>query len=384
MVHLSTNAVRVVGTLAAAILLFSSCAEPEYVPSSDLPYMVHTGGSWDEVKELSDKVGRVFDIYEDLFQVEAEALSQLLVLLRSDVGENLGESEEWPALYETDPTRIVFFEPPDDALILHEVAHHFIPARLGPSVPPCINEGLATWLGWSAMGSDGLLLGEIAVEHSRVVKRAAGERRLVPLREFFSIGRHEFYRGKLTRLYYSQAWAFMHFLLQEYLSPDLPFHRKIDRLAGLTPAQLDAIEPEFVAYCSSFPILDILVDGLRSENDVRCQSAAFRLGLYQSAEPVDMLLHIALDPSREPEVRRVALLSVGIIFLGPEGNAARERFTSALGALSRDRSEMIRVIAQELSDAVRQGDAALIQKRYGNLGCNTDFYPAGKFKVSQG
>ena len=366
------------------LLFFASCAEPQYVPSSGLPYMVHTGGSWDEVKSLSDEIGRVFELYEELFHTPEQTLPQLLVIVRIGTGENLGESEEWPALYQTDPTRIVFFEPPDDALLLHEIAHHFLPARLGPSIPPCINEGVATWLGWSAVGERGLILGEIAVEHSRVARRAAREGQLIALRDFFAIDGDEFYSGRRKRLHYSQSWAFVHFFFQEYLSGDLPFHRKLDRLAGLTPTQLDDLDPAFSAYCRDFPILETLLDGLRSHDDVRCQSAAFRLGLFQSAEPVDRLLHIALDPSRAPRVRQVALLSVGIIFLGPEGNAARERFGAALRVLVHDSSELIRTTAKELSDAVEQGDPSLIQTRYGAVGCNTDFYPAGKFKVSGG
>jgi len=346
--------------------------------------MVHTGGSWEEVKSLSDKVGRTFDLYEELFQVDEEALPQLLVLVRLGAGENLGESDEWPAIYRTGPARIIFYEPPDDALLMHEVAHHFIPSRLGPSVPPCVNEGVATWLGWSAVGEGGLILGEISVEHSRVAQRAAREGRLIALRDLFAIEGPEFYEGYRKRLHYSQAWAFVHFFFTAYLSEDLPFHRKLDRLGGLTPAQLDALDPAFGDYCRTFPILETLLDGLRSDDDVRCQSAAFRLGLFQSAEPVDRMLHIALDSSREPEVRRVALLAVGIVFLGPEGNAVRERFVAALGALGHDPAEMIRTIAQELSDAVEQGDASLIQTRFGAVGCNTAFYPAGKFKVSGG
>jgi len=346
--------------------------------------MVHTGGSWDEVKSLSDKVGRVYDLYGELFQVEEQTLSQLLVLVRIGAGENLGESEEWPALYQTDPTRIIFFEPPDDALLLHEIAHHFLPARLGPSIRPCVNEGVATWLGWSAAGERGLILGEIAVEHSRAARRAARKGQLIALGDLFAIDGKEFYSGRRKGLHYSQSWAFVHFFFEEYLSDDLPFHRKLDRLAGLTPTQLDDLDPAFVAYCRDFPILESLLDGLRSDDDVRCQSAAFRLGLFQSAEPVDRLLHIALDPSRAPEVRQVALLSVGIIFLGPEGSAVRERFGAALRALVHDSSELIATTARELSDAVEQGDASLIQTRYGAVGCNTDFYPAGKFKVSGG
>jgi len=368
--------------LCATCLLPAGCRTVVYEPSRDLPYMVFSDESWEDVKALSDEIGAVFALYSALFQVDERDLGQLFVRMEIRGAADGAGGEDYPALYRTNPARIFFLKQPDRALLLHEIAHHFIPARLGRAQPTCLNEGLATYLGWSAVGESGLIPGEIAVEHSRVARRAALAGGLIPLADFLAVSPEEFYTLEQRSLNYSQAWAFVYFLLHEHLPQDLPFHAKIDRLRETAPADLAALDADFKAYCREFPALDALLNGLGSNDDVRRCSSAFRLGLLQDGRAADPLLDLALNPEESPAVREVALLAAGVIFLGPDGEAAWVRFQSAIRSLANDPDPGMREGARLLTAAVQRGDAAAIQKRFGAAGCNTPFYPPGRIRVT--
>jgi len=354
----------------------------------DLPYAVVSDRPWEEVKTLSDRISRIFALYGGLFGVDENALPPLVIeikkekpVVEKEAGANNIVAEPYPALYRTGPARIIFKGPPDDGLLLHEIAHHFIIASFDPSPPSWLNEGLATYLGWSALGEKGIVAGEIAVEHCRVVKDAAANGGLVPFSDFLRMDSKKFYRKEGQELHYSQAWALVYFLLHEQMDEGLPLDEKLKRLDSLTTSVLFDLEPDFCVFCREFPVLDLLMKGLMSRDAVRIRSSAFRLGLLQDPASMTALLDLALNPSAEPEVREVALYAAGMVFLGSGSDTVRDRYFSALRALRRDSSTAIRRAARDLLKAVREGDAVWIQVRYGAIGCDSEFYPAGGFKV---
>jgi|GEM_PF-3299642 len=367
--------------------LYGCQQSSSYHPSRDLPYMVLSDENWENVKALSDRVGDVFRFYSDLFQVTEESVPQLEITVTgsrpgvqgSDAG--TGSADEYPALYRAAPPRIVFRRPPDGSLVLHEVAHHFILLRTGRRLATCLNEGLATYLGWLAVGENGPILGDVALEHGRTAQRAARAGKLIPLATFAAMPAERFYAPQMKKMHYSQAWALVFFLLHSYWSDDLPFHEKVDLIADITAEELTRLEPAFTSFCRGFPARQLLEERLASRDEVCCCSAAFRLGLLQDRRASDPLLAIARDRSRAAKVRVVALWAAGIIFLGPDGAEAGESFFAALHELEQDSDAAVEEHAKELRLAVERGDASTIQSRYGAIGCDTPFYPAGRIKV---
>jgi hypothetical protein len=368
---------------ALAALVLGGCASKEYAPGKDLPYMIISEEPWEELKSLSDGVGEIYDLYGALFQLDARELPQLWIKVESGAGRPPGWVDEYPAFYRTDPPRIRFLWPPDRSLLLHEIGHHFIMARVEEPLPVCINEGLAAYLGWSAFGEDGLLLGEVAVEHSRTVRAAALQGGLIPLRELMTMPPQRFYDSEHRMLHYGQAWAFVRYVLHSCLPQNKPFHLKVDWLAKLTPDAAAAMEPAFVDFWRNFSVRDLLVSQLEDRSVIRCQSAAFRLGLLQDPSAADALLRVARDARRPVSLREVSLLAASVIFLGPGGHSVRVPYRSALRDLEQDGTETMRSLASDLAAAVAAGDAGAIQSRFGAAGCDSPFYPAGSFKVSR-
>lgn len=368
---------------ALAALALGACASREYAPGKDLPYMIISEEPWEELKSLSDGVGEIYDLYGALFQVDTAELPQLWIKVESGAGRPPGWDEEYPAFYRTRPPRIRFLWPPDRSLLLHEIGHHFIMARVDEPFPVCINEGLAAYLGWSAFGEDGLILGEVAVEHSRTVRAAVLQGGLIPLQEFMTMPPERFYDPEHRMLHYGQAWAFVYYVLHSCLPQNRPFHTKIDWLTELTPDAAAAMEPAFVEFWRNFSVRDLLVAQLADPSVIRCQSAAFRLGLLQDPSAADALLRVAQDAKRPVSLREVSLLAASVIFLGPEGHSVRVPYRSVLRDLGMDGTETMRSLAADLAAAVEAGDAGAIQSRFGAVGCDSAFYPAGSFKVSR-
>lgn len=376
--------------LAAAFLLITALLVIVVLPgcgstgtnSSTPPFSVVTSGDWDDVKRLSDRVAKIFRLYSQLFGVKAEEMEFLSLTVEQSPGRGgTRGGDDYPALYRSDPPRIEFNTPPDLELLLHEMAHHFIEVSFDGLPAPWLNEGLATYLGWSAVGPDAMIPGEIAVEHLRTVRRAALAGRLVPLRIFLDLDPAAFYNGKNRDLHYSQAWALIYFLLHDVFDPGKSIQARIEELKSLSREKLVALESVFTAFCCEFSAAVILQEGLASRDVVRSRSAAFRLGLLQDEAAMENLLHVARDPTRLPEEREVALLAAGMILLGPEGASVSGIFFKALAALEKESNDLVRRAAGQLRAAVRRRDASAIQSRYGAVGCDTDFYPAGGFKI---
>jgi hypothetical protein len=368
---------------AVFFLLPAACQSPPYTPGSDLPYVIFYQDSWEELKALSDRVGEVFRVFGELFRVDEEDLSLLRISVEPEAVIDDGNGGDYPALYRSNPPGIVFRTLPDNSLLLHEIAHHFVLARRGAFPAVGLNEGLATYIGWSAMGKDGVILGQIAVEHCRIAGEAAREGRLIPLDEFARMGAKEFYRPERKKLHYSQAWALVYFLLHEILPREQPFHEKCDAICELSLEELGGLDERFTAFWREFSAIDTLTAGLASKDDIQARSSAFRLGLLQDGGAAGSLLAVARDTTRKPEVREVALCAVGIIFLGSDGSRIHVNFITLLEALKHDRSERLRRTAGELQLAVERGDVPTIQTLFGRNGCGSAFYPAGGFRVSR-
>lgn len=373
-----------VSILLGILLLpsLSGCRSPTMDNNGEAPFSVVTHGDWADVKRLSDRVAKIFTLYSSLFGVEAGEMDFLSVKVKQNptfVG--VPGEDEYPALFRLDPPRIEFNTQPDLGLLLHEMAHHFIVESFGGLPPPWLNEGLASYLGWSAVGEDAMIPGEIAVEHLKSVKRAALEGGLIPLRDFLDLGPAAFYERGSRDLHYSQAWAFIYFLLHRVADRGDAAQARISALESISRKELLAMEPDFLAFCRGFSALDTLMEGLGSRDVIRSRSAAFRLGLLQDKGAMKELLHLARDPTRLPEEREVALLAAGMILLGPDGKSVTESFFKSLEALEKESNDLVRSAAVDLRGAVRERDASVIQKRYGAVGCDTDFYPAGRFKI---
>ena len=185
------------------------------------PFVIHGQGKDGDEKDLAREVERIFRYYGNLFGVREGEIPRLAIYLDSRDADF--ESEQYPARYETTPPSIHFHREPDSMLLMHEIAHHFIQTRLG-SVPTWLHEGLAVYLGWSAMDDKRILVGEIPVAHYKTLKTSLREETLYPFSKILSLSHESFYHEGQSTRFYSESWGIVFYIFHGYLPPRLSFN----------------------------------------------------------------------------------------------------------------------------------------------------------------
>ena len=98
--------------------------------------------------------------------------------------------------------------------IFHEYVHFMLNTNFGRSeVPPWFNEGLAEYYQtFKVRDSKNVVLGEIQSNHLLLLQ----QNKLIPLKTFFEIDNYSLHQnGNHSRsVFYAQAWALMHYLIQ--------------------------------------------------------------------------------------------------------------------------------------------------------------------------
>jgi len=166
------------------VVVLVGCSSLEPAPVLDCPsFTIQSYGPTTYADSTARTVDCVLKHYNTLFGVPAERVEPLTLILGSKKA--VYGIHEFPALYQNSTGSIHFQRQPDTMLLLHEIAHHFVKMRLGKKIPIWLNEGIATYLGWSAMDEEHLVIGEIPVIHFKTLKEMSHNHSLIPLDRFF-------------------------------------------------------------------------------------------------------------------------------------------------------------------------------------------------------
>jgi Protein of unknown function (DUF1570) len=122
--------------------------------------------------------------------------------------------------------------------IFHEYVHFMVNTNFGRSeIPPWFNEGLAEYYSTFSIENDQkVLLGDIQSNHLYSLQ----QNQLIPLKTFFEIDNYSLHQnGNHSRsIFYSQAWALIHYLIQGNKGAN---NAAMNKFLGLI---LDKVEPE--------------------------------------------------------------------------------------------------------------------------------------------
>jgi len=327
---------------------------------------------------FAEDIDLIFKNYKRLFRLNSVDLQNLTIHLNDQ--SEIFDTDEFPALYQVSNRSIRFYRKPDHMLLLHEIAHHFIRHSLG-SVPVWLNEGMATYLGWSAMDGERIITGEIPVVHYKAMKKLLEQNKLIPLNEFLELSQEEFYKEDLNALHYSQAWGVVFFLFQEHMQDKIAFFDKLELLSDLSQEAIRRLDGEFREFWKSFSASKMMVERLGSSNYLSRLSSAYRLGLLQEEGSVGPLLKIARNKSKDAYLRVVSLYSVAMITLGAGNSEVKSDLMYTIERIENHPSQRIKDGAKYLKEAFKSGNKEAITKRFGEIGRMGGFYPAGRFTV---
>ncbi|MEW6744235.1 MAG: hypothetical protein AB1486_15895 [Planctomycetota bacterium] len=304
------------GSRATAVLLSIlgfGCAPWEH-SLTRAPFIIHTNGEAGRLPPIAARAAFICGVYEDLFGLQTAALGPLEIIDTVPAGEvRVGTLD--PGSYEGRSRRIVLRDTPDDELLLHEIAHHFI-RGLRERTAPWINEGLAVYLAWSAVGEEEIAPGGLPIHHVQEVVELAACRRLRPLSVLTGLRPADFYtevEEQRTRNY-SEAWAAVYFLVEEAL-PREPMPRRLRSLLAMTPSQVAALEERYERFWRKFDILAELKSRLSSSKALERHLAAILLGIVGDPHAIPPLMHLASKQDESRSVRLAALRGVGTILL---------------------------------------------------------------------
>jgi hypothetical protein len=367
--------------LFLGVLLSAGCTAPD---STSLArggrYVIHSDNGEEEAREVAAKVDGILDHYERLFGLRDEEVDQLMIFLETKDGAY--EHGEYPALYRNSTRSIHFQRMPDTMLLLHEIAHHFIRIRLHDP-PVWMNEGLATYLGWSAMDSEYLSVGEIPVVHYKTLQRMSRNGEIESFSAFCDLAPAAFYEPDHSGRNYSQAWGIVFFLFEGVFPRGLCFSEKLDRLAAMPPEELVALEPSFRTFCREFSAVQMMKERLYSGRTLVRLSSAFRLGLLQDEAAMGALLQVAEDRREPPAVRVVALHAAAMIVLGTDRLSLQDRFMRSLFRIRARHESEVDDAVKKLIGAIREGDEMKVAMLFAGLSWDGAFYPAGHLIVDE-
>jgi hypothetical protein len=347
-------------------------------PAQDPTFEIRSTGEPEYTRRIHATVENIIMHYWSLFAVQDVRIPRITIVLGGE--EDDYDPEEHPALYDTSSSSIHFRRKPDTMLLMHEIAHHFIRFRLG-EVPVWLNEGLATYLGWSAVDRDHIVLGEVPVVYFRTLRALAREGALMPMEEFLTCTAKRFYESSQSAGNYAQAWGFIFFLLHCKMPSNGSFHSKLDRINRMSESQMIAMESSFIKFCSEYSAVQLMVERLESRDLLRKLSNAFRLGLLQEGGALDALLKLARDQEEESPLREVALFAAAMIVMRSRDGQERSLLYQTLGVIRHQGVMELREAAEILLDAFFREEVGEIVARFAALGSEQTFYPASRFIV---
>jgi hypothetical protein len=244
-----------------------------------------------------------------------------------------------------------------------------------------LNEGLATYLGWSAMEKDRIWVGEIPVIHLKTLKRLTRNGDLLPLEELLDLTHETFYRKAFHKAHYSQSWGFVFFLLHGHMRPHLSFNERLKRLEQMNRRELLALEKPFQNFCRNFSGLQLMKERLDSASLPRQLSSAFRLGLLQDDGAMGALTQLAMNRNQNTLLRVVALYASAMISSATMDWEVKEELLETLDALRYQDSPEIQDAVRQIYSALRVGDRRRIAQLFNSLHHGACFYPAARFLV---
>lgn len=137
--------------------------------------------------------------------------------------------------------------------IYHEYVHYLVNSSVGKSrIPPWLNEGLAEYYQTYEIAEDQkVTLGFVQDVHLQLLRQT----KLIPLKQFFEIDNYSLHAsgGHSRSIFYAQAWAFVHYLIQGNAGANAS---SFDRFVNLT---LRDVEPESAfkqAFNSDFAMME--------------------------------------------------------------------------------------------------------------------------------
>ncbi len=360
------------------LLLGCSAAAPLKVLEGD-NFKIRSSLPHPKLGEFAGTVARIFEHYEELFGLHGDEIEELLLLLDNSTGRPA--KSEYPALYNKADRSIHLEGEPVLMTLLHEIAHHFIQARLG-EVPVWLNEGLAVYLGWSAMDEDELVVGEIPVVHFKILRSMAEKDELMPLAEFLELTPDEFYRKGNSIRNYSQAWGVVYYAFHCSFPRDLSFGDRLDLIKKKGVRGLSAMEEAFRRFCTGFSAALMMEERLTCGSELKRLSSAYRLGLLQNPSAMDALLEIAADQKEDARIRDVSLGAAGLIALSSMNWSVGNRFVACVRRLRyKDDCKQVRETARRLYNAFTKNDRKAVISLFAGLCAGKGFYPAGRFDV---
>src|SRR5262245_28380040 len=96
------------------------------------------------------------------------------------------------------------------SVVYHELTHYFL-SRALVSRPTWLSEGLAEYFASAEIREDEISLGAVSADRVQLLKTSP----MLPLKEFFAVDSSSAYYNESSKatLYYTQAWAFIHYLM---------------------------------------------------------------------------------------------------------------------------------------------------------------------------
>jgi tetratricopeptide (TPR) repeat protein len=226
------------------------------------------------------------------------------------------------------------------SVVYHELTHYFV-ARGLRSRPTWLNEGLAEYFSTAEIRNDEILLGAVSLDRLQVLKTSS----MLMLKDFFAVTPSSPYYNESSKVsvYYSQAWAFMHFLMHgEHAAPFKKYLRALqsgdaDLLQYLNVSERE-LEVQFQNYLKTFIQRSgrspIKVSGedwemhIESIPETEAQMSIAEIFLA-SGKLRDAQRHLEILAAQAPDSTRVSYYR-GILAKIADNPGAREFFVDAL------------------------------------------------------
>lgn len=363
-------------------LIFCSCGsiKKTHILERDSYRLISSQLVSEELEAFDRDIGLIFANYKRLFRKRNHELAPLTIFL--DWETRVFGADEFPALYQKTTQSIRFHRKPDLMLLLHEIAHHFI-ENSGVETKVWMNEGLATYLGWSALDGERIITGEIPVVHYKTMKGLIKEGHITPLAEFIELEQSQFYDEVKNNSNYTQAWGLIFYLFNAYFQSNLSFYEKFNKMLSMTPEQIAKADQGFREFWEGFSAVELMTKRLRSAVYLRRLSSAFRLGLMQDEAGIQPLVDVAMNRMKDVRFRVVSLYALSMIALGSGKNNVKLDLMATLRVLRNHVSPRVKECASELYDAVKNNHKKKITDKFAEIGHIGGFYPAGRFTVIQ-
>lgn len=138
--------------------------------------------------------------------------------------------------------------------VFHEYTHYYLMCNLVQDLPVWLNEGLAEYCSTFMALADTVKLGNIIADHVLRLR----EQDFIPLERFLSVNEQsaEYREGEERSNFYSQSWAFVHYLLSLHAGEERLVHLRVflERLDAGEPVS-QAIDEEFSIRLQELPAL---------------------------------------------------------------------------------------------------------------------------------